>query len=83
MMALFEFVVLLGIILLQPMSNPMNEPSCKPIREPTTRLGQDALLPGNLSLKGVMLSDQEQDNEIQSNTTNSLNTQLSNWQGPK
>ena len=38
----------------QPMSNPTNEPSREPIREPTKRLGQDALLPGNLSSKRVL-----------------------------
>jgi hypothetical protein len=78
----------------QPMSDPMNEPSREPIREPTKRLGQDALLPVNLSSKGglchdkkserVMFSNQGQDNEIQSNITDSSNTQpASNWQGPK
>ncbi len=59
----------------QPMSNSMNEPSREPIREPTKRLGQDALLPDNLSSKGglchnknserVMFSNQGQDDEIQ------------------
>jgi hypothetical protein len=29
-----------------------------------------------------MFSDQGQDNEIQSNSTDSSNTQPSNWQGP-
>ena len=77
----------------QPMSNSMNEPSREPIREPTKRLGQDALLPDNLSSKGglchnknserVMFSNQGQDNEIQSDSTDSSNTQPSNWQGPK
>jgi hypothetical protein len=46
-------------------------------------LEQDALLPGNLSSKGVMFSDQEQDNDIQSNSSDSSNTQPSNLQGPK
>jgi hypothetical protein len=47
-------------------------------------LGQDAfLLPGNLSSTGVMFSNQGQDNEIQSNSTDSSNTQPFNWQGPK
>jgi hypothetical protein len=54
MMALFKFVVLLVIFLLQPKSNPTNKPShepiCKPINDQTTnqikqRLEQDALLP--------------------------------------
>jgi hypothetical protein len=77
----------------QPMSDSRNEPSCEPIREPTKRLGQDVLLPVNLSSKGglchdkkserVMFSNQRQDNEIQSNSTDSSNTQPSNWQGPK
>jgi hypothetical protein len=77
----------------QSMSDPTNEPSCEPICEPTKRLGQDALLPVNLSSKGglchdknseqVMFSNQEgQDNEIQSDSTDSSNTQPSNWQGP-
>jgi hypothetical protein len=65
------------------MSDPTNEPICKPICKPTKQLEQDALLPGNLSLKGVMFSNQEQDDEIQSNSTDSSTTQLSNWQGPK
>jgi hypothetical protein len=65
------------------MSDPTNEPSRKPTCKPTKRLEQDALLPGNLSSKGVMFSDQEQDIEIQSNSTDSSNTQPSNWQGPK
>jgi len=77
----------------QPMSDPMNEPSREPIREPTIRLGQDALLPVNLSSKSglchdknserVMFSNQGQDNEIQSDSTDSSNTQPFNWQGPK
>jgi hypothetical protein len=71
----------------------MNEPSREPIHKPTKRLGQDALLPVNLSSKGgichdknserVMFSNQGQDNEIQSDSTDSSNTQPSNWQGPK
>jgi hypothetical protein len=36
----------------QPMSDPTNEPSREPIHKPTKRLGQDALLPVNLSSKG-------------------------------
>ncbi len=71
------------IQLQQPMSDPTNEPSCEPSCKPTKWFGQDALLPGNLSSKGVMFSNQGQDNEIQSNSTNSSNTQPSNWQGPK
>ena len=75
------------------MSDSTNEPSREPICKPTKRLGQDALLPVNLSSKGglchdkiserVMFSNQGQDNEIQSNSTDSSNTQPSNWQGPK
>ena len=38
----------------QPMSDSTNEPSHEPIREPTKRLGQDALLPGNLSSKRLL-----------------------------
>ena len=33
----------------QPMSNPMNEPSRKPICEPTKQMDLNALLPNNLS----------------------------------
>jgi hypothetical protein len=63
MTALFKFVVLLAIFLLQPMSNQMNKPSRNLIREPindqTTnqtmqRLEQVALLPDNLSSKRVL-----------------------------
>jgi hypothetical protein len=67
----------------QPMSDPTNEPICEPLHKPTKQLGQDALLPGNLSSKGVMFSNQGQDNEIQSDSIDSSNTQPSNWQGPK
>jgi hypothetical protein len=79
----FQVVVLLAIFLLQPMSNPTNKPSrnpiCEPINDQTTnrtnqQLEQDALLPGNLSSKEVMFSDQEQDNEIQSDSTDPSNT---------
>jgi hypothetical protein len=76
------------------MSKPTNEPSRERMHKPTKRLGQDALLPVNLStqLRGlchnkkseqVMFSNQGQDNEIQSDSTDSSNTQTSNWQGPK
>jgi hypothetical protein len=57
------------------MSNPMNEPSCKPIHEPTKRLGQDALLPGNLSSKRVLFQVSMMDDEIQSCKTHSKYTQ--------
>jgi hypothetical protein len=78
----------------ESMSKPMNEPSCEPIHKPNKRLGQDALLPVNLSTQlcrlchnkkseRVMFSNQGQDNEIQSNSTDSSNNQPSNWQGPK
>jgi hypothetical protein len=55
----------------QPMSDPTNEPSREPIREPTKRLGQDALLPGNLSLKRVLFRVSMMDDEIQSCKTHS------------
>ena len=55
----------------QPMSDPMNEPSHEPIREPTKRLGQDALLPGNLSSKRVLFRVSMMDDEIQSCKTHS------------
>jgi hypothetical protein len=83
MTALFKFVVLLEIFFFQPMSDPTNKPSFEPTCKLTKQLEQDAQLSGNLSLKGVMFSDQEQYNEIQSNSTDSSNTQPSNWQGPK
>jgi hypothetical protein len=67
----------------ESMSKPMNEPSREPISKPTKRFKQDALLPGNFSSKGVIFTDQGQDNQIQSNCTDSSNTQQSNWQGPK
>jgi hypothetical protein len=35
----------------QPMSNSTNEPSRKPINEPTKRMDLDAVLPNNLSSK--------------------------------
>ena len=76
------------------MSKPTNEPSREPTHEPTKRLRQDALLPVNLSTQlcglchdknseRVMFSNQGQDNEIQRDSTDSSNTQPSNWQGPK
>jgi hypothetical protein len=55
----------------QPMSDPTNEPSHEPIREPTKRLGQDALLPGNLSSKRVFFLVSMMDDEIQSCKTHS------------
>jgi hypothetical protein len=47
------------------MSDPMNKPSCETI---------GTVLPGNLSSKGVMFCDQEQDNEIPSKLHDSSNT---------
>jgi hypothetical protein len=58
-------------LLQQPMSDPMNEPSREPVREPTKRLGQDALLPGNLSSKRVLFRVSMMDDEIQSCKTHS------------
>jgi len=55
----------------QPMSNPTNEPSREPIFEPTKRLGQDALLPRNLSSKRVLFRVSMMDDEIQSRKTHS------------
>ncbi len=59
------------ILFQQPISNPMNESTRKLIHELTKRLEQDALLPGNLSSKGVMFSDQKQEAELPSNNTDS------------
>jgi hypothetical protein len=44
----------------QPMSDPTNEPSREPICEPTKRLGQDALLPVNISSKCGLCHDKNQ-----------------------
>jgi hypothetical protein len=63
------------IRLQQPMRDPTNEPSHVPIREQTKRLGQDALLPGNLSSKRVLFRVSMMDDEIQSCKTHSEYTQ--------
>jgi hypothetical protein len=63
------------IQLQQPLSKPTNEPSREPIPEPTVRLGQDALLPGNLSSKRVLFQVSMMDDEIQSCKTHSEYTQ--------
>ena len=42
----------------QSMSDPTNEPSREPICKPIKRLGQDALLPDNLSSKRVFFECQ-------------------------
>jgi hypothetical protein len=55
----------------QPISDPMNKSTHKLIHKPTKQLEQDALLPGNLSSKEVMFSDQKQDAKIPSNITDS------------
>ena len=55
----------------QPMSDPTNEPSREPVREPTKQLGQDALLPGNLSSKRVLFRVSMMDDEIKSCKTHS------------
>ncbi len=42
----------------QPISDPMNEPSCELIREPTKRMDLDAVLPNNLSqINNAVLSN--------------------------
>ncbi len=53
------------------MSDPTNEPSCKPIREPTKRMDLDAELPTNLSQKKfqVAYSEPKQDAELPSKIT--------------
>jgi hypothetical protein len=38
----------------EPRSDPTNEPNREPICKPTKQLGQDALLPVNLSSKRVL-----------------------------
>ncbi len=59
----------------QPLSKPTNELSREPICEPTKRLGQDALLHGNLSSKRVLFQSSMMDDEIQSCKTHSEYTQ--------
>ncbi len=88
MMALFKFVVLLAIFLLQPMSDPMNkpsrEPTCKPtndrINDQTTNqtmqwLEQDALLPDNLSSKRFLFQVSVMDDVIKTCKAHSEYTQ--------
>jgi hypothetical protein len=59
------------------MSNPTNEPSCEPIREPTKRMDLDAELPNNLSSKQVKYSlSQKQHAELPSKITDTQNTQI-------
>jgi len=42
----------------QPISDPMNEPSCELIHEPTKRMDLDAVLPNNLSqINNAVLSN--------------------------
>ncbi len=68
----------------QSMSKPTNEPSCEPVSEPTNDqindhttnqtkqwLEQDALLPGILSSKWVLLWESMTDDEIQACKTQS------------
>ncbi len=59
------------IQLQQPLSKLTNELSRKPIREPTKQLGQDALLPGNISSKRVLFWVSMMDDETQSCKTHS------------
>ena len=53
----------------ESMSNPTNEPSCEPIREPTKRMDLDAKFPNNLSPKKSREVDSKpkQDAELPSN----------------
>ena len=55
----------------------MNEPSCKPIREPTKQMGSDAELLNNLSpmKTQVVYSEPKKDAELPSKITDSTNTQ--------
>jgi hypothetical protein len=65
------------IQLWQPMSNPTNEPSCDPFREPTKQMDLDAELPYNLSSKKtqVVYSKPKQDAGLSSKITDLTNTQ--------
>ncbi len=60
----------------QPMSNPKNEPSCKPIHELIKRMDLNAELLNNLSRKKtrVAYSEPKQDAELPSNITDLTNT---------
>jgi hypothetical protein len=59
------------------MSDPTNEPSSKPIREPTKQMDSDAELPNNLSpmKTQVAYSEPMQDAELPSKITDLTNTQ--------
>ncbi len=66
------------IWLQQPMSNPTNEPSCKPMRKQTKQVDLDAELPTTLSQKKsqVAYSEPKQDAELPRKITDSINTQM-------
>jgi hypothetical protein len=64
------------IRLQQPMSYPINGPSCKPIHKPIKQMDLDAELPNILSSKQVKYSlSQKQDAELPSKITDTQNTQ--------
>jgi hypothetical protein len=60
------------------MSNPTNEPSCKPMRKQTKQVDLDAELPTTLSQKKsqVAYSEPKQDAELPRKITDSINTQM-------
>jgi hypothetical protein len=65
MTALFKFVVLLGIFLLQPMCKPTNDQiNDQTTNQATQPLEQDALLPDNLSSKRVLFQVSVMDDVI-------------------
>jgi hypothetical protein len=65
------------IQLQQPMSNPTNEPSHKPVCKPTNQMDLDAELPNNLlpQTTQVAYSMPKQDAELPSKNTDLTNTQ--------
>ena len=75
----------------QPMSNPTNEPSRKPICEPTTRMDLNALLPNNLSQinngalsskQRVSFADQPGIDEEINNPTAASDSSKNQWHMP-
>ena len=74
------------------MNDPTNEPIRKPVCESTKWLGRmhcflsafhQKVGYATIKIRASNVQQQGQDNEIQSDITDSSNTQPSNWQGPK
>jgi hypothetical protein len=76
MTALFKFIILLAIFLLQPKCKPTNDQiNDQTKNQATQRLEQDALLPDNLSSKRVLFRVSVMDDVIQTRKTHSEYTQ--------